>query len=1084
MKKILPLLAVLVLAFVATPEANAQIQPGNCTLGVASADLNVNNVRARLFNNGGLFWLGGDPIYTVPKNGDANAIFASGIWIGGEVDGELRLTAATYSGHEFFPGPLDENGRPPADCSQYDQIYVVTADEVQNYNTTQETTPNLVNWPHHLGAPVIDGDGNPDNYNLAGGDRPEIIGNQTAWWVMNDVGGAHKYTSPIGLEVQVTAFAFRRADALNNATFYRYNIIYEGNEPLTNAYMTLWSDPDLGYAGDDFIGTDTTRGIGFVYNGDNTDETGAGYGTPPPALGYDFFQGPLVNDNGQDDDGDGEVDESDERLDMTIFGYYNNDETDQGNPTTGEEYFNYMTGHWKSGDRWTIGGTGIGGTEETNFIYPGDPVTQTYWSEEDTDIASGIQKGTPADRRFIMSTGPFVIQPGDQQEIVFGIVWAQGGDRLGSVTAMRNADVLAQNAFDLEFELPDPPAAPDVTASSFDNTVVLSWGYQPTANNYLESYEVVDPFLVGTGVPDTTYNFEGYKIYRYTSQTFSEQSRELIATYDVANGVTTIVQDAFDPETGARIQEVVAQGTDSGIQKEIFIQGLTNYQDYYYGVQAYAYNQYSTPKMFAGPVTQVTARPSDVASREGGTTVAADSAGVDRLAEAATDNVGDGLVGIEVVDPTQVTGDQYRVSFFTTTTPEGETVTAYDIINTATDEVVFDGEEAIAETGEAPPQLSPAAFDTEQLFVIDGLAFKIAGPEPDFTDFQVVANASGPLDPIATAAPCVLGFPCVESGEPSGGLPGARQQVGDATFFFHAGGASNGGYPAFISRATRSGGNFANIGAYDYEMRFTAEGSQSFRGFGDGAIVDVPYELWNVGIGTPNDPSDDYQMIPVIVDNGTQGEYDISGDHPVSGADDDPVTDWTYWYNPADTSPGSVGYDAFYAGTGELGGEVLARTVWVNWNFVDGMQEIPEEGTVLRITTAKPIQPGDAFTLDTEGLGSATGQQEVAEAAVDEIGIVPNPYKGASEYETNALDDVARFINLPQNATINVFTLNGTLVRTLEKRGPSQSLDWDLNNDDGLPIASGMYLIHVDTDFGEKVIKFGVVNGRTGIETF
>ena len=59
---------------------------------------------------------------------------------------------------------------------------------------------------------MIDGDGDPGNYDLAAGDRPAIYGHQTAFWVMNDVGNDHQstLTEPIGLEVRVTAFPSSR----------------------------------------------------------------------------------------------------------------------------------------------------------------------------------------------------------------------------------------------------------------------------------------------------------------------------------------------------------------------------------------------------------------------------------------------------------------------------------------------------------------------------------------------------------------------------------------------------------------------------------------------------------------------------------------------------------------------------------------------------------------------------------------------------------------------------------------------------------------------------------------------------------
>jgi hypothetical protein len=83
---------------------------------------------------------------------------------------------------------------------------------------------------------------------------------------------------------------------------------------------------------------------------------------------------------------------------------------------------------------------------------------------------------------------------------------------------------------------------------------------------------------------------------------------------------------------------------------------------------------------------------------------------------------------------------------------------------------------------------------------------------------------------------------------------------------------------------------------------------------------------------------------------------------------------------------------------------------------------------------------------------------------------------GASAYETSQIVDVARFTGLPEEATIRIFTLNGKLIRQLQKSSPSTYLEWDLQTEDNLPIASGMYLIHVEVpDLGERVLKFGVV---------
>jgi len=106
---------------------------------------------------------------------------------------------------------------------------------------------------------------------------------------------------------------------------------------------------------------------------------------------------------------------------------------------------------------------------------------------------------------------------------------------------------------------------------------------------------------------------------------------------------------------------------------------------------------------------------------------------------------------------------------------------------------------------------------------------------------------------------------------------------------------------------------------------------------------------------------------------------------------------------------------------------------------------------------------------------------------VDLISVTPNPYYAYSNYERNALDNRVRFANLPSNCTISIYNIGGTLIRQFIVDNSADSdhgggnykgntLDWDLKNFAGVPIAGGTYLIHVKSPHGEKVIKwFGVI---------
>jgi hypothetical protein len=116
------------------------------------------------------------------------------------------------------------------------------------------------------------------------------------------------------------------------------------------------------------------------------------------------------------------------------------------------------------------------------------------------------------------------------------------------------------------------------------------------------------------------------------------------------------------------------------------------------------------------------------------------------------------------------------------------------------------------------------------------------------------------------------------------------------------------------------------------------------------------------------------------------------------------------------------------------------------------------------------------FTFD--GLQTMTNDNATATSALDIIQVVPNPYYSASEYETSALDNRVKIVNLPDVCTISIYTLNGTLIRTFVKDdNTTTSVAWDLKNYKNIPISTGLYIIHVNAPgIGEKILKwYGVL---------
>ena len=1144
---ILPLL-------VAIGSAEAQ-QTGRCPSPLAEAYLDVNNVRARIFNNGNLFWRGSPSVYEVPKGGGASSVFNSGIWIGGMVGGQLRAAAARYGNYQYWAGPLDDSGEPPEDCAVFDRLYKVNRADVDDYEATGTATPDLRDWPTGLGAPTYavpnnglddDGDGETDEefetiaivdqplasridrkVDLAGGERPAILGDQSIWWIMNDRGNLHNApgadTPPVGLEVHVMAFAFNASGPIGNSTFFKYDVYYKGREPLTDAYMGVYSDPDLGNFQDDWVGSDTTRGIGYVWNSDDDDEGGSGYGTPAPALGYDFFQGPIVPSVGDTAQVSGVKIPDFKNLKMSHFVYYNNGGCIICDPLNGEDYYNYMRGRWKDGQPMTEGGNGRDfSLTPVKFMYPGEvgesQESCEYWSECNVD-GTGTAN-VAADRRFVMSTGPFTINPGDYQQIVFGIVWARGDNNYDSVRKMKLADELAQAAFDVNFFIPFPPDAPMLTVTPADRSVILEWSNSPRSNNYLETYSAQDPFAEGD---DREYVFEGYDVIQYDNAL--DDVGTVIATFDVKNGIRRVI-DGFPGEP----TEVTATGNDGGVRNSYTVSGLTNYKTYHFAVQAYAYNEASFPKVYRGPATRtsvIPTKPTKDVSEAAEALLGNDE--VDFVGQGAA-SLGDGQFYGNVANPVRMTDAEYSVQFY-----EHEFGKRMDGLNVISEGDVVDplGPKALSKVeSQASVAITydisrdgevlfsgrslayPAPLRTS-VFSADGLSFDVLGPAAGFKDFMVTANAAGPLDPPDYAGWGWAGFP-----DPRGLSAGddKRQQVAGGVWGYHAGGAGQAYGPvedgsSFLGRAMRDGLLFPYLGSYDYEQRFTQECADgvdgnidlandclAIRAYGDLQIMEVPFSLWRTGVNTPDDMTDDVQMIPYLCEEacgaGTElGVYDIGGDHAFSSGENDPHTDWIYWNLPLNDAPGSDGYHEYFAEDPVPEDivydlyQIIARSVLGSWNGGTAApyeRPLPEIGTVFRIVTNKQNQAGDAYAFSTAGYGAKQPTGDRARDRLKHIGIVPNPYKGASDYEVSQLTNEVRFTNLPDVATIRVFTLNGTLLKTINKNSPGiATITWDMVTEYNLPIASGLYLVHVSVpDVGETVLKFGVVKKRIQLNTY
>ena len=630
-----------------------------CADATTQVDLDINNVRARLLGAGDFWWdLQNDAKYEIPKVDPSTGVipvsssFAGALWIGGiDAGGQLKIAAQTYrqSGNDFWPGPLDADGTTEeATCNAYDRHWKINRTDIDGFFETiliyggvpgvaqtgslipESDIPQIIReWPgvgnqYATGkagelldvqkdlAPFVDV--NFDGiYSPELGEYPDVDGDQAIFWVYNDKGNIHTESGgdAIGVEVQALAFAFQTNDEINDMTFYRYKVINYATTALDSTYFGQWVDSDLGAYDDDWVGCDTTLSLGLCYNGDlNDGPTSPNYGANPPLFGTDFFQGPIkyVTEDGAIVDSF--------RLGMSAFLYYNNDFSVIGNPEVAAHYYGYMSGTWKDGSPFTAGGNGYGGTELSNYIFPSDPSDPTGWSE-------CTESNPPADRRYLQSSGPFTLLPGAKNEIVVGAIWVRPPVSGGCQTTFdlaKLADQKAQALFDADFELIGGPDAPDMNIRELDQEIVISLTNGATSNNIGEAYQETDPLLVSIiselpdsiieenpNAADSTFNFQGYKIYQLANAQVSPSEytdvtkAKLIFQCDLKDGIDKIVNYDFDVNIGADVPELMVDGNNEGIRHtfeitdDAFAEGntkLINFKTYYFSVVSYAYNNF------------------------------------------------------------------------------------------------------------------------------------------------------------------------------------------------------------------------------------------------------------------------------------------------------------------------------------------------------------------------------------------------------------------------------------------------------------------------------------------------------------
>ncbi len=137
----------------------------------------------------------------------------------------------------------------------------------------------------------------------------------------------------------------------------------------------------------------------------------------------------------------------------------------------------------------------------------------------------------------------------------------------------------------------------------------------------------------------------------------------------------------------------------------------------------------------------------------------------------------------------------------------------------------------------------------------------------------------------------------------------------------------------------------------------------------------------------------------------------------------------------------------------------------------DSRDNPPVSGTEIKIISYNALKDGDEFEIKF-----TPESFEPAAVNLSRIKVVPNPYIVVSKFESRQNVREIKFMYLPPECSISIYTVSGTLVKKLEHNSGEGSLNWNLLSDWNQALSYGVYVYVVEDPNGNKHIdKFALI---------
>jgi len=168
----------------------------------------------------------------------------------------------------------------------------------------------------------------------------------------------------------------------------------------------------------------------------------------------------------------------------------------------------------------------------------------------------------------------------------------------------------------------------------------------------------------------------------------------------------------------------------------------------------------------------------------------------------------------------------------------------------------------------------------------------------------------------------------------------------------------------------------------------------------------------------------------------------------------------------------------------------------IDFHDIIDASQMPKPNDVYQIDSRRPFYYTDSLVFTVTGLENDVSASTMKEE-MNQIKVVPNPYvvtntmeRAAANWQRNQRRQLM-FTHVPAQAKISIFTLSGVLVNEIDvdnaiaarenvwdlNSEANGTVHWDLRSKEGLEIAAGYYIYHVESKLtGDvKVGKFAVI---------